>query len=355
MSSSITARETIPATRRDVVRIRLRRTVLAGAALAIAGAGAAWYGYHWWTEGRFFQTTDDAYVGGNVTPVAPHVSGFVAAVLVTDNQLVKAGQVLIRLDQRDYRAALDHAEAVVAARAATQDGLRAQYVLQRSTIRQQSAELAAKSAQATFTALDASRYRSLAQTAAGSRQDAQRTEALDVEARSAVVAADAGLQSAQQQLKVLTAQIAEADAAAAQARADLATARLNLEYTEIRAPIDGYVGNRAAEVGAYVTAGTYLVSVIPSAGLWVDANFKEDQLTRMVPGQAASVVADVLPGHAFHGHLASLAPGTGAVFSVIPPENATGNFTKIVQRVPVRILLDGEDGRLGMLRPGLST
>jgi membrane fusion protein (multidrug efflux system) len=355
MSSSVTAREAIPTTRRDMVRIRLRRTVLAGAALAIVGAGAAWYGYDWWTEGRFFETTDDAYVGGNVTPVAPHVSGFVAAVLVTDNQLVKAGQVLIRLDQRDYRAALDHAEAVVAARAATQDGLRAQYVLQQSTIRQQSAELAAKSAQASFTAQDASRYRSLAQTAAGSRQDAQRTQALDVEARSAVVAADAGLQSAQQQLKVLTAQIAEADAAAAQARADLATARLNLEYTEIRTPIDGYVGNRAAEVGAYVTAGTYLVSVIPSAGLWVDANFKEDQLTRMVPGQAASVVADVLPGHVFHGHLASLAPGTGAVFSVIPPENATGNFTKIVQRVPVRILLDGGDARLPMLRPGLST
>ena len=128
----------------------------------------------------------------------------------------------------------------------------------------------------------------------------------------------------------------------AQAQADLQTARLNLGYTEIRAPIDGYVGNRAAQVGAYVAAGTYLLSVVPSHGLWVDANFKEDQLARMTPGEPATVVADVLPGHAFHGHVASLAPGTGAVFSVIPPENATGNFTKIVQRVPVRILLDGE-------------
>jgi membrane fusion protein, multidrug efflux system len=354
-SSTITARDAVPAIRRDRVRIRLRRAVLAGTALTIAAAGAAWYGYDWWAQGRFIQTTDDAYVGGNVTPVAPHVSGFVAQVLVTDNQFVKAGQVLIRLDQRDYHAALDHAEAVVAARGAALDGLRAQFVLQQSTIRQQAAQLAAKSAQAGFAATDAARYRSLAQTAAGSRQDSQRSDALDVEARAAVVAADAGLQAAQQQLKVLTAQIAEADAAAAQARADLATARLNLEYTEIAAPIDGYVGNRAAQVGAYVTAGTYLASVIPSAGLWVDANFKEDQLTHMSSGQSASVLADVLPGHAFHGHLASLAPGTGAVFSVIPSENATGNFTKIVQRVPVRILLDAGDTKLGMLRPGLST
>jgi membrane fusion protein, multidrug efflux system len=355
MSSTITARDTIPAIRRDKVRLRLRRALLAVAALAIAGAGAAWYGYDWWTQGRFIQTTDDAYVGGNVTPVAPHVSGFVAQVLVTDNQFVKAGQPLIRLDDRDYRAALDHVEAVVAARDAALDGLRAQYVLQQSTIRQQAADLAAKSAQASFAATDAARYRNLAQTSAGSRQDAQRTDALDVQARAAVVATDAGLEAAKQQLKVFAAQIAEADAAAAQARADLQTARLNLEYTGIRAPIDGYVGNRAAEVGAYVTAGTYLVSVIPSAGLWVDANFKEDQLTRMSSGQPATVVADVLPGHRFHGHLASLAPGTGGVFSVIPPENATGNFTKIVQRVPVRILLDGGDTRLPMLRPGLST
>jgi membrane fusion protein, multidrug efflux system len=356
MSSAITARDTIaapPARSRGM--LRTRRAALAAAALAIVIAGASWYGYDWWTQGRFIQTTDDAYVGGNVTPVAPHVSGFVAQVLVTDNQLVKAGQPLIRLDDRDYRAALDHAEAVVTARAAALEELHAQYDLQQSTIRQQSADLAARSAQAAFAATDAARYRSLAQTAAGSRQDAQRTDALDVQARAAVVAADAGVEAAKQQLKVLTAQIAEAGATTAQARADLQTATLNLEYTEIRAPIDGYVGNRAAEVGAYVTAGMYLVSVIPSAGLWVDANFKEDQLGHMVPGQAATVVADVLPGYSFHGHLASLAPGTGAVFSVIPAENATGNFTKIVQRVPVRILLDAGDAKLPMLRPGLST
>src|SRR5262249_17733141 len=147
----------------------------------------------------------------------------------------------------------------------------------------------------------------------------------------------------------------EAEAAVVQAQADLQTARLNLGYAEIRSPIDGYVGNRAARVGAYVSQGTYLLTIVPAHGLWVDANFKEDQLGGLQAGQLSTIVADTLPGHVFHGHLLSLAPATGAVFSVIPPENATGNFTKIVQRVPVRIVLDDEDASLGRIRPGLST
>jgi membrane fusion protein, multidrug efflux system len=333
--------------------LSLKRLGLAGVALLVALGGAR-YGDQWWQVGRFIQTTDDAYVGGNVTPLAPHVSGFVSAVLVRDNQLVHAGDPLVRLDDRDYTAALSHAEAALAARSAGLESLQAQYALQQSTIRQQQAELAAKTAQAAFTGIDAARYRSLADTAAGSRQDAQRSDTLDQQARAAVAAAAAGLEAAQAQVKVIAAQIAEANAAMAQARSDLDTARLNLGYTEIRSPIDGYVGNRAAQVGSYVTSGTYLISVIPSDGLWVDANFKEDQLAHMVPGQAATVSADVLPGHEYHAHVVSLAPGTGAVFSVIPPENATGNFTKIVQRVPVRLVLDDGDPMLTMLRPGLS-
>jgi membrane fusion protein (multidrug efflux system) len=354
MPSLVLTRDTLTAPAKPLSRRSLRHLALAGVALA-AAAGGGRFGYDWWTTGRFIETTDDAYVGGNVTAVAPHVAGFVARILVTDNQRVRAGQVLIRLDQRDFRAAFDHAQAAVAARAATLESLHAQYVLQQSTIREREADLAARSAQASFAATDSARYRALAVTSAGTRQDAQRSLALDQEAQSAVAAASAELDAARQQLKVLAAQIAEADAAVAQARSDLETAGLNLGYTEIRAPTDGYVGNRAAQVGAYVTAGAYLISVIPAADLWVDANFKEDQLGRMVPGQTAIVVADVLPGHAFRGHVASLAPGTGAVFSVIPPENATGNFTKIVQRLPVRVVLDSDDALLRMLRPGLST
>jgi membrane fusion protein, multidrug efflux system len=359
MSSAIVARDgTLAPPERPTVRISQhlspKRLALAGVALAIL-AGGGWYGRDWWTTGRFIQSTDDAYVGGNVTPLAPHVSGFVAEVLVNDNQRVQAGQLLVQLDRRDFQSALDHAAAVVNARRASLEGLRAKYILQQSTIRQQEADLASKAAQLSFSAQDAERYRSLALTAAGSRQDAQRTSSLEQQARATVLASAASLEAGRQQLKVLEAEIAEAEANLGQSQSDLQTAQLNLGYTEIRAPIDGYVGNRAAQVGAYVTAGTYLVSVIPSQGLWVDANFKEDQLTNMADGDAVSVVADVLPGHVFRGRVASVAHGTGGVFSVIPAENATGNFTKIVQRVPVRVVLDADDADLRKLRPGLST
>ena len=336
------------------IRLKLRRKTLALAGLALAlTLGGAGYGRYWWTTGRFIESTDDAYVGGNVTPVSPHVAGFIAEILVADNQYVRAGQLLIRLDPRDFEAALDHARAVAAAREATLAGLQAKYAWQQSMVQQAEASLAAKTAQATFARQDAVRYRDLAMTSYGTRQNAERTAAQDKAAQSDTEAARAGLAAARQQLTVLDADIAEARAGVAQAKADLETARLNLGYTEISAPIDGYVGNRSAQVGAYVARDAYLFSVIPAQGLWVDANFKEDQLADMHPGQPATVVADVLPGKVFHGHVQSLAPGTGAVFSVIPPENATGNFTKIVQRVPVRIALD--DARLGELRPGLST
>ncbi|MDQ2802614.1 MAG: HlyD family secretion protein, partial [Pseudomonadota bacterium] len=199
------------------------------------------------------------------------------------------------------------------------------------------------------------RYANLAQTSAGSRQAAQRTQTADQESEAAVLSSQAGLDAARQQLPVLDTETIEAQAAVAQAEADLRAARLNLGYTDIRSPIEGYVGNRAAQVGAYVSQGAYLLSVVPARGLWVDADFKEDQLARMRPGQPTATIAEIAPGHVFHGRVLSLAPGTGAVFSVIPPENATGNFTKIVQRVPLRIALDTADGMLAALRPGLST
>ncbi len=332
-----------------------RRTLLLFLLGAAVVLGGGWYGYDWWSAGRFIETTDDAYAGGNVTAISPHVAGFVAQIAAADNQYVHAGQLLIRLDNRDYAAALDHAQAIADGRAAALRSLEAKYVLQQTTIRQAEADLTAKAARAAFAGEDAVRYRNLALTSFGTRQNAERASAVDEEAQSAAAAAQAGLAAARQQLTVLDAEIAEARAGVAQAKADLETARLNRGYTEIRSPIDGYVGNRAAQVGGYVTSGAYLLSVIPAHELWIDANFKEDQLARLRPGQKATVVADALPGKIFHGHIQSLAPGAGAIFSVIPPENATGNFTKIVQRVPVRIALDDGDGRLGELRPGLST
>ncbi|MBV8745661.1 MAG: HlyD family secretion protein [Xanthobacteraceae bacterium] len=335
-------------------RKRLRRLALA-AGLIAAAIGGGWYGEYWWTAGRFIESTDDAYLGGNITPLAPHVDGFIERVLVTDNERVRAGQVLIELDRRDYQTALENAQAVRNARAAAAESLRAQYTLQQSTIRQQEADIIAKKAQATFASQEATRAHVLAQQSFGSRQTEDHNVALEQEAQAAVTVAQAALEAANQQLKVLDAQIAQADAAVTQAQADVHTAELNLSYTDIKSPIDGYVGNRAGQIGAYVTRGTYLISVTPDDGLWVDANFKEDQLAHTVAGQAVSLTADALPGHVFHGHVASLQPGTGAVFSVIPAENATGNFTKIVQRVPVRVVLDNGDPALVRLRPGLST
>jgi membrane fusion protein (multidrug efflux system) len=334
-------------------RLTFKRVTLLIASLIAAMAGSG-YGYYWWTLGRFFEATDDAYVGGNVTPISPHISGFVSQIMVNDNQRVRAGQLLVRLDDRDVRAAVAHAKAVLQQQQAMLTSLRAKYDLQQSMIEQTGADLDAKTAQADFAQKDAARYELLARTNSGTLQDAQRTAAQDREAKAGVASANAGLAAAKRQLDVLSADIAQAKAAVAQAQADLETALLNLGYAEIRSPIDGYVGNRAAQVGAYMSLGAYLMTIIPAHGLWVDANFKEDQLARMRAGEPAAIVADVLPDHVFHGHVVSLAPATGAVFSVIPPENATGNFTKIVQRVPVRIALDDGDATLGQIRPGLS-
>ncbi|MGA7260387.1 MAG: HlyD family secretion protein [Stellaceae bacterium] len=342
----------IPITRR---RFRLDRRLALAALGLLAAVGIAWYGWNWWEVGRFIETTDDAYVGGNVTTLSPHVAGFVSQILIRDNQFVKAGQLVITLDDRDYKAALAHSEAVVQNQTAALANLHAKYALQQSMIEQAQAQLAEDQAEAGYARVDAARYHALALTTFGTVQNDQKAYAADRKAAAAVRAGEANLDAAQQQLAVIDTEIAETQASLAQAQADLSTAQLNLGYTQIRSPIDGYVGNRAAQVGAYTPVGTALLAITPAHGLWVDANFKEDQLARMRPGQRASFVADVLSGRTFTGRVLSLAQATGAVFSVIPPENATGNFTKIVQRVPVRIEVDDGDGTLGLLRPGLST
>jgi membrane fusion protein, multidrug efflux system len=353
MSSVAAPREAVALPGRVRLRVSRKQLLLAALALLIV-AGAAGFGRYWWTTGRFVESTDDAYVGGNVTAMAPHVPGFVSQILVADNQYVKAGDLLITLDDRDYKAALAHAQATVDKQQATLANLRAQYELQQSMIDQAEANLAAAKAAAQFAGEDAVRYRALAATTFGTVQNDQRAASADRRAQADVAANEATLTAAKQKLAVIDTQIAEAKAELAQAQADLDTARLNLGYTEIRAPIDGYVGARGAQVGAYVTTGTDLLSIVPAHGLWVDANFKEDQLAHMRAGQKVAIVADVLPGRSFTGHVVSLAPATGSTFAVIPPENATGNFTKIVQRVPVRIAIADGAGTLGLLRPGLS-
>jgi len=339
-----------PALRRKLSVKKLLMTV------AIVGlcVGLVSYGRYWWETGRFLESTDDAYVGGNVTVIAPKVAGFIATVEVADNQVVKAGDILFRIDDRDYQAALSRAKANVAAQEAALTNLDALRRLQESVVTQAMADVQATDAEATRTHFDFVRYRDLSSTAYASRQRFEQADADWKRASAANAKALASVDAAKRQIDVIDSQKGQALAALDQAKADLQIADLNLGYTIVRSPIDGVVGNRSAREGSYASVGYALVSIVPAQGLWVDANFKENQLAKMHPGEKAEVVADVLPGETFSGHVVSLAPATGAQFSVLPPENATGNFTKIVQRVPVRILLDGDASTLGRLRPGLS-
>ena len=345
--------EQAPTTRRRSLRQIARRLGLVVAILGMVIA-AAWYGYTWWTVGRFMETTDDAYVGGDVTTIASKVAGFIDTIAVTDNQRVKAGDLLIKLDDRDYRAQLARAEANVAAQEAALANRDAAHRLQTAVVDQANAEIAAATAEATRSQYDLDRYRTLSAERFASLQRFEQADADYKKAAAAEHKTQAALRAARQQLDVIDTERRQIEAALAQAKAERDLAVLNLGYTEIRSPIDGVIGNRSARVGAYATVGAQLLSIVPAHGLWVDANFKESQLAQMSVGQPVEITADVMPGRAFHGRIESLAPATGAQFSVIPPENATGNFTKIVQRVPVRIILDEGAGELGTLRPGLS-
>lgn len=354
MSSSTVAErapsESIPATRPGLGRKRLATIV----AVAIVAGGLITYATHWWSTGRFLEETDDAYVGGDVTVIGPKVPGYLTEVLVIDNQAVHAGDLLARIDDRDYRAVLAKAEGAIAAQQALLANLDATQRLQEAVIGQARAAVSATDAETVRARDDQARYASLVAKEAVSVQSSQKADADYKQSRANGDKAQAALVASQRQLDVIATQKQQAQAALTQAIAERDLAKLNVGYTELRAPVDGTIGNRRARVGAYAASGGALMSIVPASGLWVDANFKESQLAHMAPGMRVTIVADILPGRVFHGRLASVAPATGAQFSVLPPENATGNFTKIVQRVPVRIVLDEQDARLGLLRPGLS-
>jgi membrane fusion protein, multidrug efflux system len=347
---SNTAQSTVaPATTRaEPRRVPWMLYAVFGVVLVLIAAGV-----YWFTVLRFLQTTDDAYVGGDVTVMAPKVNGFVAELLVHDNQPVKANQVLIRLDARDYDAKLAQATAEVDSARAAVTELQARSELQNAVINQSQAELRASAAELTRSASDQVRYRQLVKDDAVSNQVVETADAAFSKARASVDRSDAALLASKRQLSVLDAQIVDAKARVATAEAARRAAELNVEYTTIRSPVDGYIGNRTARVGMLANIGSPLLTVVPSEGLWVDANFKEDQLKKMQVGDAVDVELDA-SSHELHGHIESLAPATGATFSVLPPENATGNFTKIVQRVPVRIRLDVPKDMQSVLRPGLS-
>lgn len=334
--------------------MRSRRNVFGWALAVIAVLAAAGGGLRWWLDHRYVETTDDAYVAADIVRISPRIAGYVTDVVVTDNEQVRAGDVLLRIDPRDHRARFERAAADVAAATAALADIAASRRLQDAVIEQQRADIAAAEAELARSRLDLDRYQSLSRSAFTPRQRLEQAEADYNKALAAQRKASAALAAALRKLDVLTAEQGAAEAALAQAQASRDLARIDLDATVITAPLDGIVGNRTVRAGNYVRPGSELMAIVPSRGLWVEANFKETQIARMRPGDPVTLTVDAAPGARFTAAVESLAPATGAEFSLLPPQNATGNFTKIVQRLPVRIALIGGGDTLGLLRPGLS-
>ncbi len=317
----------------------LRKLLLVGASvLALAGAGH--FGWDYWTVGRFQVSTDDAYVKADSTTIAPKVSGYIASVLVGDNEPVKAGEVLAKIDDRDFRVALNQANAdLEAAKAAVSTKLAA-ITAQQSVIDAAQATIAVDQATLTFAEQDDKRYAQLASNGYGSVQNAQQAASRLAAGRAAVARDNASLANATKQLDVLKAELTQARAAVSRDEALRNQAELNLSYTTITSAVDGVVGNRTLRVGQYVQAGTQLMAVVPLSAAYIVANYKETQLADVHPGQPVAIAVDMFPGVTFNGHVDSIAPASGQEFALLPPDNATGNFTKVVQRIPVKIVLD---------------
>ncbi|AGS21039.1 EmrA family multidrug resistance transporter protein [Rhizobium etli] len=330
----------------------LKRAVIAAALLAGA-AFAGDFGYRYWTVGRFIESTDDAYVKADYTAVAPKVAGYIKQVLVNDNDQVKSGQVLARIDDRDFQAALSQARADVKAAEAAITNIDAQIALQQSVIEQAKATVDASQASLDFAVSDAARSARLITNGAGTQSRAEQSKSARDQAAAAVERDRAALVAAENKVPVFQSQREQAIAQRERAAAAAHQAELNLSYTNIVAAVDGTVGARSIRVGQYVTSGTQLMAVVPLHAVYVVANFKETQLTHVRPGQPVEIKVDSFPDTAIRGHVDSVSPASGLEFSLLPPDNATGNFTKIVQRIPVKIVIDDE-ALSGLLRSGMS-
>lgn len=326
-------------------------------AFSLVGAAAfvciGYLAYHL-TRTENVQSTDDARISADSVLIAPQIAGVVSNVAVADNQPVKAGQLLLEIDPRDYQAAQASAIAAVNAAQAEVKNLSAEIDRQGALIDQAQATTRATAATLKFAEANALRYRNLSKSGAGTQQEQQRAES-DLAGAQALRDRDAAATSAQQKNReVLKAQREMAEASLQKAEAAKTTADLNLSYTRIVAPRDGLVAQRSVRVGAYLSAGKPVLAVVPVKDAYVLANFRETQLQHMQPGQAVDIRVDSFPDRLFHGHIDSVAPATGLSFSAIAPDNATGNFTKVVQRIPVKVLFDADQPNLDTLRVGMS-
>jgi len=337
--------------KRPAPRRRSRILLLAGVIALIA---ALIWGIYWWVSGRFIESTDDAYLQADSTVVAPKVAGYVAEVYVKSNQSVKKGDPLVRLDNRQYQAQLDQAQATIEARQADLDRATADIKQEQAEIEQAQAQVKLARLNLRHAQEEVDRYVPLDVTgAATSEKLAELRNARD-QAQANLEAAQAGLKSAQSRLIANTAQIEQARAQIKAGQASLRQTSIDVGDTIVRAAIDGRVGDDTVRVGQFAQPGTRMMTIVPIQQTYLVANFKETQIGRMRIGQAAKIHIDAMPDLDLHGVIDSFSPGTGAQFALLPPENATGNFTKIVQRVPVRIRLQADAQTRERLLPGLS-
>ncbi|WP_408199678.1 HlyD family secretion protein [Paraburkholderia strydomiana] len=330
-----------------------RRTVLIALGVVALIAGGIWLA-HWWTVGRFIESTDDAYLQADSVTVAPKVSGYVTEVYVADNQMVKPGDPLVHLDARQYQVALDQALATIDARKADIERAQADIKQQQSNIAQAQAQERVARVSAQHASDEVRRYAPLIATGAESSERMAELTSTRDQANATLAANAAAVDAARSQIGSATAQLAQARAQLEAAEASAQQSRLDLENTMVRSALGGKVGDRTVRVGQYVQPGTRMLTVVPVRSTYLLANFKETQVGRMRVGQPVEMHVDALPGHTLHGVIDSFSPGTGSQFALLPPENATGNFTKIVQRVPVRIRIDTGAETRSVLLPGLS-
>ncbi|HLG88116.1 MAG TPA: HlyD family secretion protein [Alphaproteobacteria bacterium] len=325
-------------------------TVLIGLGVIAAIA----FGAHWLMVGRFLESTNDAYLKADPMVVAPRISGYVSEVAVVSNQDVEAGQVLVRIEDGPYKAELAKAKAQVDSAAADVKQLQAQIARQKAILDQANSAAAVAAAQEAYAGREADRFGQLSESGAVSRQQVDQAHTLLTQRQADLANARAAVISAQRQIDVLDAQVGQAESAREAAEATAQAAQIDYDATVLKSRIKGRVGDKTVSIGQYVQAGTRLMSVMPLQDIYLEANYKETQIGRMRIGQPVEIRVDALPDLQIGGHVESLSPGTGAEFALLPPENATGNFTKIVQRVPVRIRVDADAAQRALLLPGLS-
>ncbi|WP_068031109.1 HlyD family secretion protein [Rhodoplanes sp. Z2-YC6860] len=346
--------DTTPTEAKAASGIKAKRKLLLGGAAALALAAAAWFGTNYVTVGRFQVSTDDAYVRANNTTLGAKVSGYVSELAFDDNTPVRAGEVIARIDDGDYKLAVDSARDKVTTQQATVERFDRQITAQQAVVEQARAQLvSAKAAQVRMQS-EYERQQALNGKDFASKQTLEQAIANRDQAVASVKSADAAIEGAVANVAVLEAQKREASGTLAELKTALAKAERDLSFTEIKAPVDGVIGNRAVQPGDFVQTGQRIAALVPLSDVYIDANFKETQLGRLRPGQPVSIKVDALPGQKIEGVVQSVAPASGAVFSLLPPDNATGNFTKIVQRVPVRVRVPAAVAGRNELRPGMS-